>query len=554
MHEDVAYERLVKGELLAAMAMLVGSTGTSVRSAARRTPSTRWTRGSETRHRRRSRAQRVGPGRQRGQARSILGALLATLRSGTIADTKERILALGKFGRDPRISTALCRIVSEVPFTSNGSRPTWLVIFDRLALLEDPRTIARLSSAKAGWGIRANQRAWLEARVDALAARLRERFPAGAPVADGETQKALDRIEAALANAAPTPKAPAAPTTDLLAAIYQSPQDDALRSVYADWLEERGDPRAELIALQLQPERTKTMLAREKVLLKQHEREWIGPIAPVVIKKDTVFERGFLAGCQVRFRNERDVRAYGSLPAWATVERMTHGLPGAPPVDQMRWLTWIDPAMKSLRDVNVFPDSLKALCSAPEPWRIERLRWGSWQVRKLDEESRKLLEETDKLPNLQWLKLLSRPPVTWLPRTRFASKLRELVMYYSLDDDDEGTFAGFLSAAAKLASLERIVVMLDWKQNITFTRDKTGRHSVAHTEISPGQLWDLTAALDKLPVGTLTELEVTRHADFAKLALDETRLPTLREACKRHALARLDLDGLVGANRNGARV
>src|SRR5262249_1393667 len=40
-----------------------------------------------------------------------------------------------------------------------------------------------------------------------------------------------------------------------LRSILDDPDDEANRLVYADWLEERGDPRAELIRLQLDTDR-----------------------------------------------------------------------------------------------------------------------------------------------------------------------------------------------------------------------------------------------------------------------------------------------------------
>src|SRR5262249_42657415 len=40
-----------------------------------------------------------------------------------------------------------------------------------------------------------------------------------------------------------------------LRSILDDPDDEANRLVYADWLEERGDPRAELVRLQLETDR-----------------------------------------------------------------------------------------------------------------------------------------------------------------------------------------------------------------------------------------------------------------------------------------------------------
>jgi uncharacterized protein (TIGR02996 family) len=478
-----------------------------------------------------------------------LSGLLATLCAGTIADTEERIAALGEYGRDPRIASALLRIVRDAPFTSNGSRRTWIAVFDRLAALEDPRVIDQVPEAKLGWAFRAAQRDWLGPRADALVERMRQRFPDGAPNVVSTTAKLLDEIDAAIADGGQA-KAPAGKgeaSQDLLAEIFRSPHDDKRRSVYADWLGDRGDPRGEFISLQLHADRTKQMLARERALLKKHERDWIGRIAPVVNKADTEFQRGFLVACHVRFKSERDVRAYGSLAEWATVERLHHGLPGSPPRDQMKWLTWIDPVMKSLRDVDVFPESLPVICAAPEPWLIERIRWGAWQSREIDDGSRRLLETTDKLPKLNALVFMERPSPGWLPKTRFAPQLREIAIQNAFGDDDEGdTFAELLKDVAKLPNLERLAAFIGWKQNVTFTRDASGRYSLARAEMAPASPWNIGSALDQLPVGSLTELEIAVHPEFKAQKIDPTRLPQLRAACQRHKLKRLDLSAIEG--------
>ena len=53
----------------------------------------------------------------------------------------------------------------------------------------------------------------------------------------------------------------------LLAAVLADPGSDAPRQVYADWLQERGDPRGELIELQLAPQCTATHQHRIAQLL-----------------------------------------------------------------------------------------------------------------------------------------------------------------------------------------------------------------------------------------------------------------------------------------------
>lgn len=63
--------------------------------------------------------------------------------------------------------------------------------------------------------------------------------------------------------------------TAFLATIKEHPDGDGPRLVYADWLEECGDPRAEFIRLQCLPEPTAEQRRRVKTLLKRHGRTWV---------------------------------------------------------------------------------------------------------------------------------------------------------------------------------------------------------------------------------------------------------------------------------------
>jgi uncharacterized protein (TIGR02996 family) len=84
-----------------------------------------------------------------------------------------------------------------------------------------------------------------------------------------------------------------------LQAVLSDPDDDAPRLAYADWLEERGDPRGEFIRVQCtlanlargDPKRT-DLVARERVLLGEHETEWVGPLRQWA--KQWEFRRGFV--------------------------------------------------------------------------------------------------------------------------------------------------------------------------------------------------------------------------------------------------------------------
>ena len=78
----------------------------------------------------------------------------------------------------------------------------------------------------------------------------------------------------------------------LLAAIHRDPDDLAARAVYADLLQELGDPRGEYIALQLRSAGGKPG-EREIEVATQYRAAWLGPLDKVLAKKSR-FQNGFL--------------------------------------------------------------------------------------------------------------------------------------------------------------------------------------------------------------------------------------------------------------------
>ncbi len=85
-----------------------------------------------------------------------------------------------------------------------------------------------------------------------------------------------------------------------LHAIHDTPADDLPRLVYADWLEENGDPtRAEFIRVQcelatidaIDPQRA-ALEDREHDLLNEHEDRWLGDSRPYMTEWE--FARGFV--------------------------------------------------------------------------------------------------------------------------------------------------------------------------------------------------------------------------------------------------------------------
>jgi uncharacterized protein (TIGR02996 family) len=128
----------------------------------------------------------------------------------------------------------------------------------------------------------------------------------------------------------------------LLQAISAEPEDDAPRLVYADWLEERGDPRGEFIRLECalaradpNGPRAAPLWTRRQQLINKYEREWIRELRPFL--KSWAFRRGLVeqAGMGVRrfldnadtlFRKApvRHLRLFGASKLIGAVARCPH--------------------------------------------------------------------------------------------------------------------------------------------------------------------------------------------------------------------------------------
>lgn len=112
-------------------------------------------------------------------------------------------------------------------------------------------------------------------------------------------------------------------------AMQEAPDDDDVRLVFADWLEERGDPRAEFLRVQLELEplrhvygepRVDALRERESTLLHENLRRWLGPLAKRSNAEycfEPSFRRGFLHAAGVRvatfFERGAELRKRGPL-------------------------------------------------------------------------------------------------------------------------------------------------------------------------------------------------------------------------------------------------
>ena len=100
--------------------------------------------------------------------------------------------------------------------------------------------------------------------------------------------------------------------------VWRNPESDDARLIYADHLLEHGDPRGELIALQISRQRTGERAGvREQQLAESLATDIAGPLAPY-LRPGFQIRRGFVAACEV---------TDGPIPpsvithrAWSTIE------------------------------------------------------------------------------------------------------------------------------------------------------------------------------------------------------------------------------------------
>jgi uncharacterized protein (TIGR02996 family) len=147
---------------------------------------------------------------------------------------------------------------------------------------------------------------------------------------------------------------------ELLAAVYADPDSDDLRSVYADHLQECGDPRGELIALQLVQHRERGPIsARERWLVENYRATWVRELHPTILIDSAEFERGFLSACYAGAVVDHVV----GHPMWSTVVELR--------CDDSRLVT--HPCMRSMRRLASQPRAIAELARAAHDVRVTEL-------------------------------------------------------------------------------------------------------------------------------------------------------------------------------------
>jgi uncharacterized protein (TIGR02996 family) len=242
-----------------------------------------------------------------------LQAVIPTMRS---AEAASELDALAAWPADPRHTPFFLAMIKKPPYHGSGTVKVWRRVFDLLVASGDPRLIDALPALDLGGVLGATPALDVSQRkLEAALGKLKKRFPMGPPRLDGRAREILGRFDA-------RGKAQRASADELLARVLAAPEDDQARLVYADALQEAGDPRGELIVLQfakLARPLTTTEARREKGLIHEHFARMLGDLAPLVEEDGTSFERGFPVRVRCKLPKDTHKKLALGHPLWATV-------------------------------------------------------------------------------------------------------------------------------------------------------------------------------------------------------------------------------------------
>jgi uncharacterized protein (TIGR02996 family) len=413
--------------------------------------------------------------------------LAVALDLGSANQLEAWLEILDRFPLDPRLCAPVIAISTK--FVASTAGPTRTRAFRLAEKIADGRCIPQIQKliAKRSDAWNANE---LRDRVRKMLAKFAP--PPALPAADKTIVAALGKQIGKLAKQPPPDdKALARKTTganhageQLLAQVLADPTNDGPRVVYADYLQEVGDSRGELITLQLLAERTPEQQARLDTLLKNKANlvRWLGPLAAVVTEPvldrgalaaavtQPVFERGFLHAARVKLVTPKHRSELVHHPLWATVEEVwTNDLPLIE-----------SPALSSLRRVvGLTIDEALTLASRTTPSRLEGLIRMPFEPRD-DDEKWPQLGQVGSLTNVKELGLLvgystidargtGLDAFAWLVKSKLGKQLVRLSVDFGANDSIP-QIADWLSIFKTLPKLTELVIGLDDPHNLPLVR------------------------------------------------------------------------------------
>jgi uncharacterized protein (TIGR02996 family) len=249
----------------------------------------------------------------RGAPAQIRGELLDRLDMTNWKKALAQLEVIAGWPADPRTVDALLALIDRAPYRSHPARALWQRVYDLLVALADPRTLAALPEPDgyADQFPRDETKRSIARRLADLRERLAE-LPEVPALTDPEAEL-LTRMR-------PSTTSKLVSEGQLLSNVYANPDDDASRAVYADLLTSRGDPRGELITLQLLAKPGKPQRDRIKQLLREHQLAWLGELGDIALAMDLRYERGFPAAITLDGgASQAAIERLTGYPAWRTV-------------------------------------------------------------------------------------------------------------------------------------------------------------------------------------------------------------------------------------------
>ncbi len=158
---------------------------------------------------------------------------------------------------------------------------------------------------------------------------------------------------------------------ELLRRIAQRPFELEPRLVYADFLAEQGDPRAEVIALAARGQLSGAERRHLRRLVQDHSRRWLGPLEILADPAASVFVDGFLHTLVFNIgARSADLSAFLDEPRLSTVRVLNVAtVKKSQPLSQFIR----QPAFVSLERYVAGPVGLDALGGAPLPFTLSTL-------------------------------------------------------------------------------------------------------------------------------------------------------------------------------------
>lgn len=257
-----------------------------------------------------------------------LPRLLAAVGGGKSSTAAERVTLLSRLN-DPRVVTGVLALLEAPPYRAQTALPFFRACAAALVEFNDPRVRPALEDLSQRY------KTILETSVGDLVTNILHRAamsmdqvkpgPLSTEFEDLATNlEAMFEVERASSNSTTSAKKSATKNDDaLLAAIYDAPDDDAPRLVFADALTERGDVRGEFISLQVQRARgpvSKAQFSREREL-REDPKQRMALAMPLSRGGKVKFERGFPVALEV---DAKTVKFVVGSPALRTLKKISY--------------------------------------------------------------------------------------------------------------------------------------------------------------------------------------------------------------------------------------